>query len=100
MAMKLAKRLRKKQRGIDKWKFCPYCSIELDFDNSSKDHLIPRSRGGKFLDYNKIVCCKKCNFSKSCLMPLEFIFGCKLKTYYDKEKLINVRIISPFQLTK
>lgn len=64
-------------RKIEKQKKCPYCLIELTKDNATKDHMIPKSRGGKGLSDNIVICCKDCNSKKANLTPLEFFFGCK-----------------------
>lgn len=44
---------------------CQYCgkSIRLAKDRSV-DHIIPRSRGGKTVWSNVVLCCKKCNLKK------------------------------------
>lgn len=94
------KRKKKKQDKINKAKICPYCLGALDLDNYSRDHLIPKFRGGKYVAHNTIICCKKCNFSKSCLMPLEFLFGCTVDHYYDKINNKNAYTILPFKLTR
>lgn len=44
-------------------KYCCYCGKSLnilDMDYT-KEHLVPKSKGGNNLKINKITCCKKCN---------------------------------------
>lgn len=51
---------------------CPYCLQTLPLEISTRDHLIPRSRGGKTEPANIILCCKKCNNEKGALTPDEY----------------------------
>ena len=43
---------------------CGYCGIELTKGNTTLDHKIPVSAGGKTTYNNLISCCKKCNYTK------------------------------------
>jgi 5-methylcytosine-specific restriction endonuclease McrA len=43
---------------------CKYCGSDLNDDNRSIDHILPRSRGGLNLLENLVLCCKKCNHEK------------------------------------
>lgn len=51
---------------------CPYCHISLDKTNRHLDHLIPLSRGGKHIELNLQLTCKKCNLRKHAKHPLDF----------------------------
>ena len=51
---------------------CPYCLKTLPIEVSTRDHLIPRSRGGKSYPANIILCCKDCNSQKGALTPDEY----------------------------
>lgn len=42
---------------------CVYCDCQLDETNRTKDHFIPRSRGGKGGD-NSVAACSICNTIK------------------------------------
>jgi 5-methylcytosine-specific restriction endonuclease McrA len=95
--LKKKKANRKKQRRIDEAKVCPYCLTAITLDNYSRDHLIPKARGGKFMSNNNIVCCKKCNFAKSILMPVEFLFGCAIDHHHDRTNNKNIYTILPFK---
>lgn len=48
---------------------CFYCE---ENSGSTKDHIIPRSRGGSNDFRNTIQCCKLCNTFKAFRMPDEF----------------------------
>lgn len=55
---------------------CCYCECKLTDDNRTKDHVWPRSKGGKGKSFrypNIKPCCVKCNQEKSDLLPLEYI---------------------------
>ena len=52
---------------------CPYCTKEFPISESTKDHKIPRSRGGKTEPDNIILCCKTCNNKKGALTDKEFL---------------------------
>ena len=47
---------------------CFYCGVEMTKDTKSKDHVKPRSRGGKL----KVPCCKPCNQLKGSLKLEEY----------------------------
>lgn len=44
---------------------CCYCEVQLNKSNYSKDHLIPRSKGGRNKLNNTKDCCKDCNSEKA-----------------------------------
>lgn len=43
---------------------CMYCGMYFDFDHLSRDHVHPRSRGGKDKWENVVAACKRCNQRK------------------------------------
>jgi len=47
---------------------CPYCGDTMQTDSETKypsrDHIIPRSRGGTDADRNLIIVCNACNYAK------------------------------------
>lgn len=49
-----------KQNGI-----CPDCGNPFDFDEMEADHIIPWSKGGKTVEENCRMLCRKCNRKKS-----------------------------------
>lgn len=50
-------------------KLCFYCGYHA----TTKDHIVPKSKGGKGLHNNTVPCCKLCNSTKSNLSQEEFI---------------------------
>lgn len=44
---------------------CDYCNREIPFKLATKDHVIPRSKGGSNYDSNIVLACKKCNNRKA-----------------------------------
>lgn len=48
---------------------CCYCEIRLNDSNYTKEHVIPKRRGG-----NKVLpCCKECNYEKGGMMLSNYI---------------------------
>lgn len=57
-------------------KSCPYCGVEMivwDFRNTcmtipptaaTRDHIIPKSKGGRMIPGNRIIVCWRCNVDK------------------------------------
>jgi 5-methylcytosine-specific restriction endonuclease McrA len=48
---------------------CPYCGYVMDKRNPwrmpTRDHVHPRSRGGRFDPANRLVVCRRCNGDKA-----------------------------------
>lgn len=40
---------------------CHYCEIDLNSENRSLDHVVPRSQGGVNALFNLVLACKDCN---------------------------------------
>jgi len=43
---------------------CAYCGNQFTKNQLTKDHIVPRSKGGKNTWTNLVTCCKKCNGKK------------------------------------
>lgn len=50
---------------------CLYCGNRFHHKDLSRDHIIPRARGGADVWTNVATACKKCNNNKGCLTPEE-----------------------------
>ncbi len=50
---------------------CGYCNIKMSYRQSTFDHIIPKSRGGKTNWTNIISACKDCNRDKNNKTPEE-----------------------------
>ena len=50
---------------------CQYCSKLLIFTQSTVDHIVPRSRGGRNTWSNLVLCCSPCNTRKGSKTPIE-----------------------------
>jgi len=44
---------------------CAYCNCKLTLRSCTKDHVIPKSKGGKDVLTNVVACCKSCNAAKA-----------------------------------
>lgn len=51
---------------------CWYCARPLTRDETTVDHVIPKSKGGKTQDGNLVCCCYACNQRKASLTLEEF----------------------------
>lgn len=51
---------------------CPYCLKPTKPRDMTRDHVIPKSRGGKLTDDNIIMVCKRCNNEKGALTLEEY----------------------------
>lgn len=51
---------------------CPYCLRTLPLSQATRDHLVPRSRGGKTEPSNIVLACGPCNQKKGSLTPEEY----------------------------
>lgn len=63
---------------------CQYCLKEIPFSTATKDHVIPRSKGGKNDSTNIVLACKRCNVAK----------GSKLNYHNCKGELPKIRNIN------
>jgi len=48
--------------------FCYYCERPVSYSDSSLDHFVPKSRGGKG-GLNLVLACNDCNFLKKNMLP-------------------------------
>jgi 5-methylcytosine-specific restriction endonuclease McrA len=68
---------------------CQYCGVKISLTNGTRDHVIPRSRGGPDTLANVVTACRPCNTRKDDRTPEEA--GMELmnrpRTLSDDEKL-------------
>jgi len=75
-------------------KSCFYCNEKIEFDLMEKEHVFPRSKGGKGIK-NKVLSCHFCNRLKANLNISEFkikIENLLIKNIEQKSKLENILI--------
>ena len=58
---------------------CQYCCKEIRFSLATKDHTMPKSKGGSNHDSNIVLACKKCNNKKASKFPFFDIKGQEVK---------------------
>jgi hypothetical protein len=56
----------RRDRGI-----CAYCGEQIDRRDITRDHILPRARGGKDVWSNVVAACRCCNMKKACRTPDE-----------------------------
>ena len=57
---------------------CQYCGVRLTMASGTRDHVMPRSRGGLDILTNVVASCMACNFRKDNRTPAEA--GMRLRT--------------------
>jgi hypothetical protein len=50
---------------------CAYCGDQFDRRNLTRDHVLPRARGGQDVWTNVVAACRACNTRKACRTPEE-----------------------------
>lgn len=50
---------------------CQYCGVRITMRTGTRDHVIPRSRGGRDHLANVVAACSGCNLRKGAAMPEE-----------------------------
>jgi len=72
-------------------KHCCYCEYHLTSETYTKDHLIPKSRGGTIT----IPCCKNCNFQKDSLELEDYLILLQLTPFKPGylRKIKNTKIL-------
>lgn len=61
-------RIFKRDKGI-----CSYCNLQLKIQDTTLDHVIPKSKGGLDTDENLVCCCQRCNTLKDNMTKEMFI---------------------------
>lgn len=51
---------------------CYWCKMDVDFENSTLDHVIPKLRGGTNDPDNVVIACIWCNNLKGSMLPDKF----------------------------
>lgn len=52
---------------------CFYCERKVNLRTATRDHVVPRSKGGGDEDENIVLCCGRCNTLKDDKLLLDFI---------------------------
>lgn len=58
---------------------CQYCRKDIQYSHATKDHALPKSKGGSNHDSNIVLACKKCNNKKASKFPFPDITGKEVK---------------------
>lgn len=64
---------KRRRKMWEKDPHCYYCGKELSFEESSIDHVVPRSKGGSNRDENLVLSCQPCNHDKGDMDQEEFL---------------------------
>lgn len=69
---------------------CRYCGEQAE----TRDHVVPRSRGGKGAAANIVFACLRCNQMKANLNPDEFITHCrKVIAFHEANQGRNIPVV-------
>lgn len=71
--------------GVD-LSVCAYCKCKLDDYSRTVDHLIPKSRGGKLSNANKVPSCGDCNKMKGDMDIVEFSRALSGLIFYEHSR--------------
>ena len=73
---------------------CYWCNCKLDITNITKDHLIPKSRGGTDNEDNLKPSCISCNYTKRAKLvsQMDIPHGKKIKRFVKRLKEDNKEI--------
>lgn len=64
---------KRRQKLLEKDPHCFYCNCDLDLDNSTLDHLIPRASKGPNKVENIVLSCYTCNHRKGTKSATEYL---------------------------
>jgi 5-methylcytosine-specific restriction endonuclease McrA len=70
---------------------CQYCYEKIPYSAATKDHCLPKSKGGSNDDFNLVLACWECNNKKDSHFPYYDIHGKEVKPL----KGINLHQIVP-----
>jgi hypothetical protein len=77
---------------------CLYCGDTFPFQKLTRDHIIPRSRGGKNTWTNSATACKRCNHAKGAKTPeeanMKLLAVPFVPNIYERFFLMNRKILS------
>lgn len=71
------------RQNVTKW--CFYCGEHLHSGNRTKDHVVPKSKGGRKI----VACCQRCNHLKSHMSVEEFrlkLYGRSTVEFYAEQR--------------
>ena len=76
---------------------CQYCLKPVKYSLATKDHHVPKSKGGVNYDSNIVLACKKCNNKKAARFPFNDARGASVtpKVFDDVDFMIkadNIRL--------
>lgn len=70
---------------------CQYCKKEIPYKFATKDHVVPKSKGGTNFDSNIVLSCKKCNNKKASKFPYFDISGAEVQPKILKDVEFSLR---------
>ncbi len=73
---------------------CHYCDGEFPKDQMTRDHIIPKSRGGRTNYRNLIGSCLPCNQAKSSEPPTCICDRCVRAYQYHRDLIESIRVHS------
>lgn len=95
VVINVCKRLPFKKEISDGTYICCYCNTPLTKDNYTREHIIPKDRGGKNTASNLLPCCYDCNNEKDNLMLNSYIQLLNYKmadVKMDSEEYITLQV--------
>lgn len=74
---------------FEEWEWqCAYCSKQLNENDATIDHIIPKHKGGHSTRNNLACCCSSCNRGKASNHWLEWY---QLQKHYSEQRVSKIR---------
>ena len=73
---------------------CQYCGDSVNYNTGSIDHVLPRSRGGRYSWKNLTTACKSCNHSKGNRTPKQARMKLRTKPFVPSREFLLLSVIA------
>lgn len=79
-----------RQHIFEAWEWkCAYCDRQLNQDNATIDHILPKHKGGHNVRNNMLCSCANCNRSKG--SDLVDVWFCPDNRNFSEERLVKIQ---------
>ncbi|HYF28312.1 MAG TPA: HNH endonuclease [Baekduia sp.] len=72
---------------------CVWCGASFDrLRHPTRDHLVPRVKGGPSWAQNELAACRRCNRERGHVAPADWIAACRARGWEPDEQLVLARL--------